>query len=213
VDIKYFCHNNNHHDPVVIYLHGGPFFKIVDLASDPYVQAMYKNGFNVAALNYNINSGRGGKDDYMAILRELKTTFENSQVEAIVGDSYGGYLASLLSRDVICKTIVMSGFISLNYQRLFSTESGWLMKYLDKEAPDYLSNKGSGDNKISFIQGTKDQQCPFQQFLALKSGNERVILMKNFKHRETGSKLNQVIECLMTELGFENRILNDCSLI
>lgn len=201
MDIKYFYHEN--YDSIVIYLHGGPFFKIDNLDSDPYVKAMYKNGFSVAVLNYNTVSGDGGIVDYMTILKEIKTRFEDSSLKAIVGDSYGGYLAALISHDVMCETVVISGFISLEYQRLFSTESNWLLMYMDKNAPNYVSHTGKNSKKIVFIQGTNDQQCPYQQFLTLKASNEKVILMEGYKHRETGFKLYHVIESLITELNNE----------
>lgn len=198
MDIKYFYHAN--HDSIIIYLHGGPFFKIDTLSSDPYVHAMYLNGFNVAVLNYNTTSGGGGIVDYRSILKEIKTTFKDSRLKAIVGDSYGGYLATLLSYDIMCDIVVISGFISLEYQRLFSTEATWLTTYMDKIALDYVTHVGKNKKKIYFIQGTNDEQCPYQQFLTLKSNNERVILMAGYKHRETGSKLSHVVECLINEL-------------
>lgn len=202
MDIKYFYHNKK--DSTIIYIHGGPFFKVVSLDSDPYVKAMYEEGFNVAALNYTTTESSGGNADYMDILKEIRTTFKDITLKAIVGDSYGGYLATLLSYDIMCKTIVISGFISLSYQRLFSTESTWLLKYVDKHALDYLSHIGKSRKPISFIQGTNDLQCPYQQFLALKSNKENLILMNGYKHRENGTKLKNVIHCLIDELKNES---------
>lgn len=126
---------------IVVYLHGGPDFSIKNEDDDPFVKYLLKNKINVVIVNYPLVSGEGGTTDLKFVRCKIFAVIEkySEYILYVLGDSYGGYLASLLT-DIsrIKEVIVVSGFISLRYQYLFSTERSWLKEYMDKGATDFL---------------------------------------------------------------------------
>lgn len=189
-------------DKIFIYLHGGPFFTILAPQNDPFAYYLVKKRKNVCLINYPITFGKGGFTDYNYIytkILKIKQRYSNAKLY-LIGESYGGFLTSLFSSQNIFEQIIcLSSFISINYQKLFSTEKDWLSKYLSTDSKDFyfLQEKGLVKVPITFINGKNDSQVPWQQFLPLiNSSNShiKIKLFDNYIHRETGSKLKVIID-------------------
>lgn len=120
----------------------------------------------------------------------------------MIGESYGGYLATLLNQyyGIVDKIISISSFISLEYQYLFSTERIWLQKYIDYRATDFLHTLTLINNiKIIFINGYNDPLVPIAQFSVINNKKDGIFLykLKDYKHRESGTKLNKIKQILI----------------
>lgn len=182
----------------IIYIHGGPYFQIKKSSDDPYLEFLVKNYPIVLCPNYTINLNAKkfekhiGLSDIQKLVSEIK---DNYSRVVIIGDSYGGYLASLFSNDrIIDKVIVISGFISLYYQSIFSTE--WkliqsIFKFNDLDWFSLYQNKRN-ITPTYFIQGTIDKACPIQQFKIIDNEfNGKIFKLPGFTHRETSiDKIN-----------------------
>lgn len=121
----------------------------------------------------------------------------------ILGDSYGGYLASLLiDMPNIRQIIVVSGFISLKYQYIFSTERLWLREYMSENAIDFfeISKGKTAIPPIIFIQGSLDKAVPITQF-SIMQNNIKLKKLMGFKHREKGKKLNKVLKEVLRQIN------------
>lgn len=211
MDVKFFKNEPTKQD-IIIYLHGGPFFQINKESDDPIIGFLLDNGYKVYVINYLENSdptstnpiwGNGGVVDFSFVLQAVQKLIKkhiNNNI-FVVGESYGGYLASLLANTSlrIRKIIVISGFISIDYQFLFSSENRWLKQLLSKKAYDFNSLLNDIKIPIVFIQGSLDITSPIQQF-SLVEEIVPVYKLSGFRHREEGQKLNAVYEIVRSNL-------------
>ncbi|EGG31945.1 MAG: hypothetical protein N4R24_01075 [Lactobacillus iners] len=189
---------------IIIYLHGGPFFEIKTPLEDPFATFFSKKE-NLILLNYPIKTGEGGKKDFdwlYSTFKKLKSYFPNYKFY-LIGESYGAYLCSLFSQfSIFEKIICISGFSSIQYQQLFSSEKSWLISYLSPNAIDllYLVQHNMIKTKIYLINGDQDITTPFQQITTLNclnaSSNLITYILKGFNHRERGAKLEKVIKLI-----------------
>ncbi|MDO4912427.1 MAG: DUF2920 family protein [Lactobacillus sp.] len=185
-----------------IYLHDGPDFVLKSYKYDPYCNFIHGLGYNLVILNYPFCPGQGGSTDLNYVknsIDRLISKYKNFKI-ILIGESYGGYLASLLSNyKKFDKIIILSGFISLNYQFIFSSERTWLRSYIGSNDDFYgIIKSNCIKNKIYFIQGEKDVECPIEQFFALKNvQNVKLLVLKEISHKENdGIKLNKVLSTL-----------------
>lgn len=190
---------------LVIYLHGGPRFNIYKEDEDPFVWFLLKNKVNVIVINYPFVPREGGNIDLKFIRRKILSLMEiyDEYIFYILGDSYGGYLASLLiDMPNIRQIIVVSGFISLKYQYIFSTERLWLREYMSKNAIDFfeISKGKTSISPIIFIQGSLDEAVPIAQF-SIMQDNIKLKKLIGFKHREKGKKLNKVLREVLRQIN------------
>ncbi|MCZ3703974.1 hypothetical protein L2Z99_03085 [Lactobacillus mulieris] len=103
---------------IYIYLHGGPFFILENLNDDPFTQYFNKMLKNVFIINYPVVKRRGGVIDFQYVYQEIeRLKIEKTNYELyLIGESYGGYLASLFSKyNLVEKIICISGFVSIKY--------------------------------------------------------------------------------------------------
>ncbi len=200
----------------LIYLHGGPFYSIKNFNDDQIIPILFKTNRDIYAINYCgsigfLNRppmriiGKGGCVD----LQEIKILISNLKNKyastIVVGDSYGAYLASLLFFNAnLEKIIVMSGFISITYQFLFSTERLLLKKVLSANATDFLNmvqHSITNQVPISFYQGTDDTICPIKQFDLIKNTRRiRLYKLKHYTHRESGEKFFLIGRKILMEI-------------
>lgn len=196
---------NTNEKNIFFYLHGGPFFNIKTPKDDPFAYYFFKKKNNLILLNYPINPGYGGIKDFNYLynyILKIKKKYPNYNFY-LVGESYGAYLASLFSQvNLFKKIICISGFISISYQKLFSSERNWLIYYLHPKAWDFsrlIINKKVKSN-IYFINGTQDQTTPYQQFYFINdfdlNNMANVTILKDFKHREQGEKIQNIIDLI-----------------
>lgn len=210
----------HHNNKLVIYLHGGPFFEIKSRYDDPIIMRLLNQNFVVVAINYlddieehleNKIWGRGGEYDLMICYEEIsKIIVANKEMTIyLVGESYGGFLASILSSNNfdIEKIVIISGFISITYQLLFSSEYIWLNRLLSKKSRDFWSIIEDVKINTVFIHGELDQACPIKQF-DLISERFKVNRLIDFKHRETGKKLKTVYDLVIDELNSSSENLD-----
>lgn len=193
---------------MVIYLHGGPFFNIETPLDDPFASFFFKKR-NLILLNYPFKKGIGGMDDfkylYDAFVR-LKIKFPKYKFY-LVGESYGAYLSSLFSQfNFFEKIICISGFVSIIYQQLFSSEREWLAQYLNPNAVDllYLAQKNVINTPIYLINGDKDLTTPWLQLETLNllnNKNVKIYVLNGFRHRENKKKLDKVITLVQSILS------------
>ncbi|MCD5524441.1 alpha/beta hydrolase family protein [Lactobacillus delbrueckii] len=198
-----FCRDS---EKVYFYLHGGPFFSLGSWQEDPFATMLYNEQRNLILVNHPIVYGNGGISDYQ-FLKEYfgKYKREHPNTEMILlGESYGGYLASLFAAEYIFRKIItISAFTSIDYQELFSSERSWLKNYLSENALDFYTL--CRDNKVNtqtiFINGSRDSRVPYQQFLALPFMKKfKVNILPGFTHRECGTRLEYVISLVKQEL-------------
>lgn len=188
-------------DKIFVYIHGGPFFTILSPQDDPFAYHLFKKEKNIVLINYPTVLGKGGIDDYNYIYSKIiKLRYQYKKANLyLIGESYGGFLASLFSsKNIFKKIICLSGFASINYQELFSSEKSWLINYLSKSSKDFyfLQKNTSIKVPIVFINGKKDKQIPWQQFLPLLTSsniNIKVKLFDDYVHREHGKKLKSLL--------------------
>ena len=90
---------------------------------------LYNEQRNFILLNYPIVYDDGGISDYQFLKEyfwEYKRQHPNKEM-VLLGESYGGYLASLFAAEYIFRKIIaISAFTSIAYQELFSSERSWL---------------------------------------------------------------------------------------
>lgn len=198
-----FCRDS---EKVYFYLHGGPFFSLGSWQEDPFATMLYNEQRNLILVNYPIVYGNGGISDYQ-FLKEYfgKYKREHPNTEMILlGESYGGYLASLFAAEYIFRKIItISAFTSIDYQELFSSERSWLKNYLSENALDFytLCRNNKVNTQTIFINGSRDSRVPYQQFLALPFMKKfKVNILPGFTHRECGTRLEYVISLVKQEL-------------
>ncbi len=88
---------------VYFYLHGGPLFTLRNWQEDPFATMLYNEQRNFILLNYPIVYGNGGISDYQFLKEyfwEYKRQNPNTEM-VLLGESYGGYLASLFAAEYI----------------------------------------------------------------------------------------------------------------
>lgn len=203
MEVKEF-NSNESTDLAIIYIHGGPYFQIKKSNDDPYLEFLVKNYPIVFCPNYTINLNekkfkeRIGLYDIQKFINDIKNKYSRI---VIIGDSYGGYLASLFSSDNnIDKVIVISGFISLYYQSIFSKEWKLIQSIFKANDLDWLSLYQNKKNitPTYFIQGTADNACPVQQFEVINDKfNGKIFKLSGFTHREISTnKINTILSIL-----------------
>ncbi|WP_242508910.1 hypothetical protein [Lactobacillus delbrueckii] len=98
-----FCRDS---EKVYFYLHGGPFFSLGSWQEDPFATMLYNEQRNLILVNYPIVYDDGGISDYQFLKEyfwEYKRQHPNTEM-VLLGESYGGYLASLLTLSILlCK--------------------------------------------------------------------------------------------------------------
>lgn len=191
---------------VYFYLHGGPLFTLRNWQEDPFATMLYNEQRNFILVNYPIVYGNGEISDYQFLKEyfwEYKRQNPNTEM-VLLGESYGGYLASLFAAEYIFRKIIaISAFTSIAYQELFSSERSWLKDYLSENALDFYTL--CRDNKVNtrtiFINGSRDSRVPYQQFLALPFMKKfKVNILPGFTHRESGTRLEYVVSLIKQEL-------------
>lgn len=73
----------------------------------------------------------------------------------------------------------------------------WLTSYLSPEASDFydIHKKNLVRTAITFFNGTKDMQIPYQQLLPLASNDKiKIVLLDGFKHREDNQKMDNLLK-------------------
>lgn len=191
-------------DLAIIYIHGGPYFQIKKSSDDPYLEFLVTNYPIVFCPNYTINLNarkfekRIGLSDIQKFVNKIKGKYSRI---VIIGDSYGGYLASLFSADCnIDKVIVISGFISLYYQSIFSKEWKLIQSIFKPNDLDWFNLYQNKKNitPTYFIQGTVDNACPVQQFEVINNEfNGKIFKLSGFTHREISTnKINLILSIL-----------------
>lgn len=192
--------NNPSELKIYIYLHGGPFFILENLNDDPFTHYFNKMLKNIFIINYPVVKRQGGVIDFQYVYQEIeRLRIEKTNYELyLIGESYGGYLTSLFSKyNLVEKIICISGFVSIKYQALFSSERVWLTSYLSPEASDFydIHKKNLVRTAITFFNGTKDMQIPYQQLLPLASNDKiKIVLLDGFKHREANQKMDNLLK-------------------
>jgi dipeptidyl aminopeptidase/acylaminoacyl peptidase len=175
-----FIFKNTLKNIMVVYLHGGPNFNLNEFTDDPFLESICNKKINTFAINYDLCKGYGGVKDIENIKRIIKTINLKYRPLKIfvIGESYGGYLASLLVKNsMISKIISISGFVSIQYQLLFSTERYWLKNYISPSLPDYVSIQEHHKVPITFINGGKDKTIPIFQFNLVKTNSNTKIII------------------------------------
>ncbi|MEE9112968.1 prolyl oligopeptidase family serine peptidase [Lactobacillus delbrueckii subsp. indicus] len=167
---------------------------------------LYNEQRNFILVNYPIVYDDGGISDYQFLKEyfwEYKRQHPNTEM-VLLGESCGGYLASLFAAEYIFRKIIaISAFTSIAYQELFSSERSWLKDYLSENALDFYTL--CRDNKVNtrtiFINGSRDSRVPYQQILALPFMKKfKVNILPGFTHRESGTRLEYVVSLIKQEL-------------
>lgn len=204
--IEYFLDQDSRKQ--YFYLHGGPFFNIQKWQDDPFASMLHDCKKNLILINYPVVFGEGGTTDFLFLksyFQKFKRHHPNSEM-VLIGESYGGYLASLFANLNLFKEIIaISAFISIEYQELFSSERVWLKRFLSPQASDffYLYKNHQIKTEILFVNGSKDLAVPSKQFLVVLNSIDkklRINILPGYEHRETGKKLNNVISLIKQEL-------------
>lgn len=183
---------NDHHLPLVVFVHGGPFGIRDTWGYDPYVQAMATHGYAVLQVNFRGSGGYGApfeaaghrqwggvmQDDVTDATRwALKSRIADAGHVCIFGGSYGGYAAlegAVKEPDMYACAIGYVGVYDLNLMRRRGDipQSTVGKSYLDDDVgsdPKTLSAHSPIDQldrlkaRVMLIVGGKDLRVPPEQ--------------------------------------------------
>nr|WP_245202387.1 alpha/beta fold hydrolase [Jeotgalicoccus pinnipedialis] len=173
----YFYHDNKNEN-TIIFIHGGPKSSYL-----PYYNIIIKYflnlGFNIYLPNYPGSLGYG--IEYEKMLDKKGGNIEIRYLKNLIkmldgniylyGESYGGYLALLLSLQPdldIYKTFVVNGFTDINYQFIFSKARKLMDLFFSIENnkkfnPINLIDFREINCEVVFIHAKKDYICNINQ--------------------------------------------------
>jgi alpha/beta superfamily hydrolase len=183
---------------IAIILHGGPFFHYDKTITD-YDVILGKNNFSILKINYPGSTGygkkykeeiykNGGLIDISAIHLIVDSYIIDYDYSIIVGDSYGGFLATLCS--VLCNcnlVIATNAFVSIDYQVLFSVERDLMRSLFSLKSLDFTKIYSNNiSSKLYIINGTNDLSCPFPQLLPYRNKKNIKIIELEKTHFDFG---------------------------
>ena len=210
----------------IFMLHGGPAGRYSN-RFDPMAYAFAEAGFTVFLVNYPGSTGYGqeyqtclygkaGTEDCRAVTDCLSRLAEKYKEipTYLVGDSYGGYLAiliSLKSENAVQKTYAVNAFTDIRHQFLFSRARHIIAKYfpdirsLETQAvnPIDLTQNGQLKDRLLIINGSNDSYCPKEQIVQFANLSKcDVVFLPDYPHYMVDYlKTNQISQVILRDIG------------
>lgn len=162
---------------ILLYLHGGPAWNITPNYYG-WIEETLELGYSIVFMNYSGSTGYGEKfykkllknngEEALKDIKEFVNYFNNRNIY-ILGESYGGYLAVLMSfykNKNIKLCISINGFVDYKYLYLFSHSRNIIESYFDvksdKNNPIHILEKNKIYSNLIFLHSDKDIYAPIK---------------------------------------------------
>lgn len=156
---------------IIFFLHGGPR-DYINYGVNEFSSYFLKNNYDVLTINYPVNWKNkvkkiGGITDIDYINKLIDQFCKNSakiyEEVLVFGESYGGYLASIVTSSYVDKVVMLGGFVSIDYQKLASSERNLVCNYINESALDFKIKKLDINKQYYFFFGKNDYRVPLGQ--------------------------------------------------
>lgn len=199
---------------IIFFIHGGPESNYMQFYDYTIAEINRLKLYRIVLINYSGSTGysrkyqesiykNGGQVDLESILKVIKN-YRGRKI--VIGESYGGYLATLLSiknydHNQIEKVIAINGFTDIYFQLFFSKSKNIITKYFPVRSPETISlvnpisllKQGYYPNcKLVFIHSINDLICPIDQ----------IYYFNNWFHQFTAK------ECKIISTTVSHQLLN-----
>lgn len=169
--------NNTNSGRILLYLHGGPAWNVIPTYFS-WLEKTLKFGYSVVFMNYSGSTGygeyhykkllRNNAKEALADIKEFVKHYNGNDIY-ILGESFGGYLAVLMSfyenKNIkLCMSV--NGFVDYKYLYLFSYSKNVINNYFDLKTnennPISIVQKNEIINKLIFLHSKKDIYSPIK---------------------------------------------------
>lgn len=209
-------------EETIVFLHGGPnssFLPLFDYLIY-YLSNIKKR--RIILLNYPGSTGyskayqtslygNGGRIDLDSIMSVILSLKINTEACIVIGESYGGYLATMLaftSELTFNKCVSINGFTDLFFQYIFSPARQVILKYFDISDRAHVKNVNPIElakhkkitQELIFLHSTNDKICPIGQIQEL---------LKTYKETFSDVHCNQLSLEKIDDISHEQFDINE----